>query len=77
MMPTGMSRSSTAGRPLTLRVSMADNGEAAFDDYYMSLEKLVKKWFKHVLWIGVAMWTGFTFVGYFTPIKELGMPMYA
>jgi len=39
----------------------------------MSLEKLVKKWFKHVLWIGVAMWTGFTFVGYFTPIGELGL----
>jgi cytochrome c oxidase accessory protein FixG len=39
----------------------------------MSLEKLVKKWFKHLLWISLAMWTGFTFVGYFTPIKELGM----
>ena len=38
-----------------------------------SLEKLVKKWFKHLLWIGLAMWTGFTFVGYFTPIRELGM----
>ena len=39
----------------------------------MSLEKLVKKWFKHLLWGGLAMWTGFTFVGYFTPIRELGM----
>jgi cytochrome c oxidase accessory protein FixG len=39
----------------------------------MSLEKLVKKWFKHIVWIGIAMWTGFTFVGYFTPIRELGM----
>jgi len=39
----------------------------------MSLEKLVKKWFKHLVWIGVAMWTGFSFVGYFTPIRELGM----
>ncbi|MGE4241184.1 cytochrome c oxidase accessory protein CcoG [Ramlibacter sp.] len=38
-----------------------------------SLEKLVKKWFKHLLWIGLALWTGFTFVGYFTPIVELGM----
>jgi cytochrome c oxidase accessory protein FixG len=38
-----------------------------------SLEKLVKKWTKHFLWISVALWTGFTFVGYFTPIKELGM----
>jgi cytochrome c oxidase accessory protein FixG len=39
----------------------------------MSLEKLVKKWFKHLLWGMVAMWTGFTFVGYFTPITELGL----
>ncbi|MDB5896500.1 MAG: 4Fe-4S ferredoxin, iron-sulfur binding protein [Ramlibacter sp.] len=38
-----------------------------------SLEKLVKKWFKHILWGGLAMWTGFTFVGYFTPIGQLGM----
>jgi cytochrome c oxidase accessory protein FixG len=39
----------------------------------MTLEKLVKKWFKHLLWIGLAMWTGFTFVGYFTPIRDLGL----
>jgi cytochrome c oxidase accessory protein FixG len=38
-----------------------------------SLEMLVKKWYKHIIWLGVAMWTGFTFVGYFTPIKSLGM----
>jgi cytochrome c oxidase accessory protein FixG len=39
----------------------------------MSMEKLVKKWFKHFLWIGFSIWTGYTFVGYFTPITELGM----
>jgi len=39
----------------------------------ISLEKLVKKWFKHFLWIGLGLWTGFTFVGYFSPIRELGM----
>jgi cytochrome c oxidase accessory protein FixG len=26
---------------------------------------------KHALWIIIALWTGFTFVGYFTPIKVL------
>jgi cytochrome c oxidase accessory protein FixG len=26
---------------------------------------------KHALWIALALWTGFTFVGYFTPIREL------
>ena len=33
--------------------------------------KLFKKGLKHSLWIIFALWTGFTFVGYFTPIKEL------
>ncbi|MDB5946326.1 MAG: 4Fe-4S ferredoxin, iron-sulfur binding protein [Ramlibacter sp.] len=39
----------------------------------LTLEKLVKKWFKHLLWMSLAMWTGFTFVGYFTPVRELGL----
>ncbi len=43
------------------------------DESPASLEKLVKKTFKHVVWIGISLWTGYTFVGYFTPIRELGM----
>jgi cytochrome c oxidase accessory protein FixG len=43
------------------------------DGQSMSLEKLVKKWYKHILWISLSMWTGFTFVGYFTPVKDLGL----
>ena len=39
----------------------------------MSLEKGVKKSTKHLLWGLVAAWTGFTFVGYFTPITQLGL----
>ncbi len=27
---------------------------------------------KHATWVAIALWTGFTFVGYFTPIRELG-----
>ncbi|MDO8457471.1 MAG: cytochrome c oxidase accessory protein CcoG [Burkholderiaceae bacterium] len=38
-----------------------------------SLDKFMRKSAKHFLWLAVALWTGFTFVGYFTPIKELGM----
>ncbi len=37
----------------------------------MSASKLGKRVLKQVLWIGFALWTGFTFVGYFTPIREL------
>ncbi|HEY8049427.1 MAG TPA: cytochrome c oxidase accessory protein CcoG [Ramlibacter sp.] len=43
------------------------------DSQPLTLEKLVKKWFKHLLWIMLAMWTGFSFVGYFTPIRDLMM----
>ena len=49
------------------------NARMRLDGTPMNLEKLVRKWFKHVLWLGLAMWTGFTFVGYFTPIRELGL----
>ena len=38
----------------------------------MSMRKFRLKFIKHVMWLIVALWTGFTFVGYFTPIKELG-----
>jgi cytochrome c oxidase accessory protein FixG len=41
-----------------------------------SLEKLVKKWYKHFIWIFLSIWTGFTFVGYFTPIRELVMEFF-
>lgn len=36
-------------------------------------EKIFKKAAKHFVWIVFAAWTGFTFVGYFTPIRDLAM----
>ena len=33
--------------------------------------KIIRKTGKQILWIGFALWTGFTFVGFFTPIREL------
>jgi cytochrome c oxidase accessory protein FixG len=38
-----------------------------------SFTKFRKKASKQILWISFSMWTGFTFVGYFTPIRELGL----
>ncbi len=38
-------------------------------------EKIVKRTIKHTLWVLFAFWTGFTFVGYFTPIRELTVSM--
>ena len=34
--------------------------------------KILRKSAKQFLWISFALWTGFTFVGFFTPIRELG-----
>jgi cytochrome c oxidase accessory protein FixG len=36
-----------------------------------SARKLALKSSKHAIWILLSFWTGFTFVGYFTPIREL------
>ncbi|MCZ2104570.1 MAG: 4Fe-4S binding protein, partial [Burkholderiales bacterium] len=38
-----------------------------------SRDKLLRKAGKHLVWIVIGLWTGFTFVGYFTPIRELAM----
>jgi cytochrome c oxidase accessory protein FixG len=37
-----------------------------------TLNKLGRKTAKHAIWLSIGLWTGFTFVGYFTPIKTLG-----
>ena len=34
--------------------------------------KIALKSAKHAVWIAFSLWTGFTFVGYFTPVTELG-----
>ena len=36
-----------------------------------SMRKLARKSAKQAVWIAIGLWTGFTFVGYFTPIREL------
>lgn len=41
------------------------------EEWPWSLRKFRIKLTKHALWIMIALWTGFTFVGYFTPIKVL------
>jgi cytochrome c oxidase accessory protein FixG len=37
----------------------------------LTVAKLGKKSLKHFLWIALSLWTGFTFVGYFTPVQTL------
>ncbi|MDX1697690.1 MAG: cytochrome c oxidase accessory protein CcoG [Thiohalobacterales bacterium] len=43
----------------------------------MNARKFRIKATKQLLWIAFAAWTGFTFVGYFTPITELGQRLFA
>lgn len=36
-------------------------------------EKITRKSAKHLAWIGFSLWTGFTFVGYFTSVEQLAI----
>lgn len=47
------------------------------DDAAMSAEKFGRKFAKHFIWLAIAIWTGYTFVGYFTPIRVLGQEVLA
>ena len=47
------------------------------DGARLSARKFALKAAKHGAWIALALWTGFTFVGYFTPIRELGAEVLA
>ena len=47
------------------------NARMKLDRQKGGAKKLALKGAKHAAWIAVALWTGITFVGYFTPIREL------
>jgi cytochrome c oxidase accessory protein FixG len=53
------------------------NKRMKLDDSPWNANKIVRKTTKQLLWIGFALWTGFTFVGFFTPIRELGQSVLA
>ncbi|GAA5184000.1 cytochrome c oxidase accessory protein CcoG [Niveibacterium umoris] len=52
------------------------NQQIKLDEAPWGARKLAIKLAKYLAWGGVALWTGITFVGYFTPIKEL-LPNFA
>jgi cytochrome c oxidase accessory protein FixG len=43
------------------------------EDWPWGIRKWRLKITKHFLWLVIAFWTGFTFIGYFTPIASLGV----
>ena len=54
------------------RITEGDrNARMKLDAAPWSLQKLWRKGSKQVLWIGFSLWTGLTFVGFFSPIRQL------
>ena len=47
------------------------NARMRLDSAPWSVRKLARKSAKQAVWIAIGLWTGFTFVGYFTPIRDL------
>lgn len=47
------------------------NARIKLDEQPMTLRKFSRKFAKHLLWVLVALATAVTFVGYFTPIRQL------
>jgi cytochrome c oxidase accessory protein FixG len=41
------------------------------DQSVFNAQKFARKSAKHIAWLAIGLWTGFTFVGYFTPIRTL------
>ncbi len=53
------------------RIEGDRNQRIKLDRAPWSANKVLRKGLKQTLWVLFALWTGFTFVGYFTPITEL------
>ncbi len=53
------------------RIEGDRNARIKLDAQPWAAGKIAKRTAKHVIWIAIALWTGITFVGYFTPIREL------
>ncbi|MCC6072263.1 cytochrome c oxidase accessory protein CcoG [Massilia sp. GCM10020059] len=53
------------------KIEGARSARIRLDRQPWSVEKVAKKAAKHLAWGAVALWTGITFVGYFTPIDTL------
>src|SRR5690554_3631498 len=53
------------------RLEGSRNRRIKLDGQPMSADKLWRKGTKHAIWVAIALATGVTFVGYFTPIRQL------
>ncbi|WP_269620341.1 cytochrome c oxidase accessory protein CcoG [Zhongshania sp. BJYM1] len=53
------------------KVEGSRNQRIKLDAEPWSVKKFTKKSLKHTMWLVLAFYTGFTFVGYFTPVRDL------
>jgi cytochrome c oxidase accessory protein FixG len=53
------------------RIEGPRSARMRLDRQPLSVDKVVRKSAKHAAWFAVALWTGFSFVGYFSPITTL------
>lgn len=53
------------------RIEGARSARIRLDRQPWTLEKIARKSAKHAAWFAVALWTGFSFVGYFSPVSSL------
>lgn len=53
------------------RIEGDRNARMKLDKGPLSARKIRLKAIKHLLWIALSLWTGFTLVAYFTPVQEL------
>ena len=53
------------------KIEGARSARIRLDRQPWTAEKIWKKGAKHAAWLAVALWTGLTFVGYFTPVHTL------
>ena len=55
------------------RLEGSHHARKRLDAMPWTAEKLTRKGGKQTAWLLISLWTGFTFVGYFTPIQALGI----
>ncbi|MFZ6753357.1 cytochrome c oxidase accessory protein CcoG [Undibacterium sp. Dicai25W] len=53
------------------------NARIKLDAGPLTVHKFSLKFIKHFIWLMIGLWTGFTFVGYFTPIRQLASEIFS
>lgn len=53
------------------KVEGTHHAQKRLDKSPLTINKFARKTAKHVIWVVIALWSGYTLVAYFTPIREL------